>query len=106
MEDHHSYFVFTASDDMEPAANHTADVKGFIADQLDNATATARGNLIVGEWSCALVDSALSDVPDQMAARQEFCQGQEQVYVNTSAGWHFWSELYHRIPSPLTSCVS
>ena len=94
VEDHHSYFVFTADDASRDAKAETNVVKGSVYHDLSSASGAQRRNLVVGEWSCALVDSALSDVPDQMAARQQFCQGQEQVYVNTSAGWHFWSKLY------------
>ncbi len=36
-----------------------------------------------------------------MLARQKFCQGQEQVYRNTTAGWTFWSAYLFSLASHL-----
>lgn len=91
VEDHHSYFVFSDPEMSQDAKQDTAEVEGSIADQLANAEESERRNLIVGEWSCALVSDALKDQPDEMLARQQFCEGQQQVYTNTTAGWMFWS---------------
>ena len=91
VEDHHSYFVFTDADASRDASQETANVKTSVADQLSSSSSDERRNAIVGEWSCALVDNALKDQSDTMLARQKFCQGQEQVYKNTTAGWTFWS---------------
>ncbi|KAH9952177.1 glycoside hydrolase superfamily [Amylocystis lapponica] len=91
VEDHHSYFVFTSSDESEPASQHTADIQGPIANSFSVASAKQRRNLVIDEWSCALTDDSLSyeDDPDQ--ARHDFCVGQMEVYTNTSAGWGFWA---------------
>jgi len=90
--DHHSYFVFTPGDESEPASQHTADIHSSINKQLSGASDEGHNNLIVGEWSCALTPESLSSEKDPMAARQQFCSGQQDVYTNSSTGWSFWSE--------------
>ncbi|KAJ7740724.1 glycoside hydrolase superfamily [Mycena maculata] len=89
VQDHHSYFVFTTQDDSESASNHTNDIETSIAQSL--AIASARGNLIVGEWSGALTPQSLSNEPDQDAARRNFSTAQMDVYSTTTAGWIFWA---------------
>ncbi|KZT68201.1 glycoside hydrolase family 5 protein [Daedalea quercina L-15889] len=89
--DHHSYFVFTPSDDAEPATQHTTDVETSIADSYAAASTEARRNLVIDEWSCALTPESLASVPDPDQARKDFCQGQMNVYTNTTAGWGFWA---------------
>ncbi len=101
VEDHHSYFVFTDADTSRDASQDTTNVKMSVAEQLSSSSAEERRNIIVGEWSCALVESALSDQSDAMLARQKFCQGQEQVYRNTTAGWTFWSAYLFSLASHL-----
>ena len=93
VEDHHSYFVFDSDDASRNATSDAAVVRTSVYQSLSSASNAQRRNLIAGEWSCALVDSALTNMTDPSLARQEFCQGQEQVYANTTAGWHFWSEF-------------
>ncbi|KAI0692384.1 glycoside hydrolase [Cytidiella melzeri] len=91
VQDHHSYFVFTPQDDSEPAAQHTSDVEGDIAEYLQTASNRQRRNLVIDEFSCALTDESLKDEVDPDEARREFCTGQMEVYANTSAGWAFWA---------------
>ena len=38
VEDHHSYFVFTSSDQSEPASGHISDIQGPISDSLEDAS--------------------------------------------------------------------
>ncbi|KAI0062333.1 glycoside hydrolase [Artomyces pyxidatus] len=91
VQDYHSYFVFTPSDDSESAHDHTADIKGFIANSLTNASKNQRRNLVVDEWSCALTPKSIANEPDQEGSRTKFCTGQMGVYTNATAGWSFWS---------------
>ncbi|KAF8894654.1 glycoside hydrolase superfamily [Infundibulicybe gibba] len=92
VEDHHSYFVFTPSDSAEPAAQHTADMRNTVADELSGAATRARGNLVVDEWSCALTPQSMESAgPNGSEARRNFCTAQVEVYTNTTAGWSFWS---------------
>ena len=90
VQDHHSYFVFTPSDDEEPATEHTSDIKGAIAGSLAKASAQQRRNLVVDEWSCALTAESLLHESDPDGARRDFCTGQMTVYANDTAGWGFW----------------
>lgn len=90
VQDHHSYFVFTPSDDEEPATEHTSDIKGAIAGSLAKASAQQRRNLVVDEWSCALTAESLLHESDPDGARRDFCTGQMIVYANDTAGWGFW----------------
>ncbi|KAI0724054.1 glycoside hydrolase superfamily [Cerioporus squamosus] len=91
VQDHHSYFVYTASDASESASHHTQDVHEFIAKDLGAASDHQRRNLVVDEFSCALTDQSLAgeDNPDE--ARREFCEGQMEIYQNETAGWAFWA---------------
>lgn len=90
VQDHHSYFVFTPSDESEPASQHTSDIQGGIADSLRDASLQERRNLVVDEFSCALTGDSLQDESDPDQARREFCTGQVNIYANTTAGWSFW----------------
>jgi glucan 1,3-beta-glucosidase len=94
VQDHHSYFVYTASDEAEPASQHTADIETAVTESLSNASAQQHRNLVVGEWSCALTPKSLSQDADPEKSRKEFCTGQMEVYANTTAGWSFWCK-YH-----------
>lgn len=95
VQDHHSYFVFTSSDDAEPASQHTDDIKGPISSSLANCSTQERRNLVVDEWSCALTDQSMANAADQNSTRQNFCTGQMQVYANDTAGWSFWCMCFH-----------
>jgi hypothetical protein len=107
VQDHHSYFVYTASDNAESADNHTKDIEGNIAGSLLQASSRERRNLVVDEWSCALTPESLSKEANQTKARQEFCFGQLGVYTNVSAGWGFWCELLSSLrPCTLADVVS
>ncbi|CCL98443.1 uncharacterized protein FIBRA_00440 [Fibroporia radiculosa] len=89
--DHHSYFVFTPSDNTEPASQHTSDIQGSIADSLRSAASQARNNLVVDEWSCALTPQSLAGESNPDQARRDFCIAQLDTYTNATAGWGFWS---------------
>ncbi|THG97588.1 hypothetical protein EW026_g4424 [Hermanssonia centrifuga] len=91
VQDHHSYFVFTPSDDSEPASQHTSDIQNGIAATLASASNQQRRNLVVDEFSCALTDQSLQGESDPGETRREFCTGQMQVYANATAGWSFWA---------------
>lgn len=92
--DHHSYFVFTPSDDAEPASQHTADVEGYISTSIATASTQARRNLVIDEWSCALTPQSLANESDPNQSRRDFCTGQMDMYANTSAGWGFWGMTF------------
>lgn len=91
VQDHHSYYVYTASDQSQSAGGHVTDIKGSIRDQYQKQSDIARRNLIQGEWSCALAPSSLAQATNQSRAQTSFCTNQMAVYGKTSAGWHFWS---------------
>lgn len=91
VEDHHSYFVFTPSDQAESAHGHTHDVNTTIFSSLANTANLEKGNLVVAEWSCALTDKSLSQESDPKAAQLAFCTEQMEVYASSVAGWAFWS---------------
>ncbi|KAI0319374.1 glycoside hydrolase superfamily [Amylostereum chailletii] len=91
VQDYHSYFVFTPSDETMAAHDHMANIKGSIANSLRTASAQARRNVIVGEWSCALTAESLAQESDQAESRREFCQTQMDIYTEVAAGWSFWS---------------
>jgi glucan 1,3-beta-glucosidase len=90
VQDHHSYFVFTASDDEKPASQHTGDIQGPISATLDRASNKQHGNLVIDEWSCALTPKSIANESDPLQARKDFCTSQMDVYSNTTAGWSFW----------------
>lgn len=87
----HSYFVFTKQDENKSASQHTKDIKTSISDSLAAASANQRGNLVVDEWSGALTRQSLSNEPDEVAARRDFCTAQLEAYSNYTAGWSFWA---------------
>ncbi|THH29640.1 hypothetical protein EUX98_g4554 [Antrodiella citrinella] len=85
VQDHHSYFVYTASDKAKSASQHTADIKGSIKSQLQSASNKQHRNLVVDEWSCALSAGASA------SAAEDFCNAQMNTYTSTAAGWSFWA---------------
>ncbi|KAH8833859.1 glycoside hydrolase [Flagelloscypha sp. PMI_526] len=89
VEDHHSYFVFGASDSGKPASEHTQNINTTISHQLVSGLSGI--NAIVGEWSCALTPQSLSMEVNPEESRRQFCLAQLTLYDNTTAGWHFWS---------------
>ncbi|EIN07450.1 glycoside hydrolase, partial [Punctularia strigosozonata HHB-11173 SS5] len=91
--DHHSYFVYTPRDASESAHKHTSDIEMYTAADLSHASATTKGRLVVDEFSCALTQQSLAKEADQDGARRAFCSGQDQVYLNSTAGWAFWSYM-------------
>lgn len=90
VQDHHSYFVFTPSDEAEPASQHTSDIQGHISDTLAKASDKQHRNIVVDEWSCALTSQSIANEPDKDQARRNFCEGQMDVYSSITAGWSFW----------------
>lgn len=92
VQDHHSYFVFTPSDDEEPTSEHTSDIESQVEGSLTQASAQQRRNLVIDEWSCALTTDSLAHESNPVAARKDFCTGQMGVYANATAGWSFWCE--------------
>ena len=105
VEDHHSYFVFTAQDSSEPVAQHESDVEGGIGGSFAAASQRQRNNLVIDEWSCAITDQSLSSAPNRDEAFRDFCTAQLDTYTNTTAGWGFWGRSLptHLIWSELTS---
>ena len=95
VQDHHSYFVFTDSDRMEKASQHTADVRGGIAEALGQVSDKQHRNLVIDEWSCALDWKSLQNetMDDVEQDRKDFCTTQLNVYTNTTAGWGFWCKF-------------
>ena len=95
VQDHHSYFVFTDSDRMEKASQHTADVRGGIAEAFGQVSDRQHRNLVINEWSCALDWKSLQNEKsdDVEQDRKDFCMAQLGVYTNTTAGWSFWCKL-------------
>ncbi|KAF9566286.1 glycoside hydrolase [Agrocybe pediades] len=91
VQDHHSYFVFTPSDNEESGTNHTADVEGAISQSLVQASTKIHRNLVVDEYSCALSPDSLKNEQDAEKVRQTFCTDQIKVYSNATAGWSFWA---------------
>ena len=96
VQDHHSYFVFTDSDRMEKASQHTVDVRGGIADSFGQVSDKQHRNLLIGEWSCALDWNSLrNETSDNVERdRKDFCMAQLDVYTNTTAGWSFWCRFF------------
>ncbi|EPQ28427.1 uncharacterized protein PFL1_04253 [Pseudozyma flocculosa PF-1] len=94
VSDHHSYYVYTDSDQGTSAQGHISQLDGEITGEFEAASAKARRNLIVGEWSCALADSSLKGIKgaDRDAAQRDFCEAQRNVWETTTAGWTFWSK--------------
>ncbi|KAG8805200.1 Glucan 1,3-beta-glucosidase 3, partial [Serendipita sp. 401] len=91
--DHHSYYVFTAYDSSRSASAHTADLgpTGVVGSELRDVGQSLNGNLITGEWSCALSEDSLKMESDPISARRQFCEVQEQAYQKSGSGSFFWS---------------
>ncbi|KAG6919916.1 hypothetical protein DXG01_013265 [Tephrocybe rancida] len=104
VQDHHSYFVFTPSDQNEPASQHTSDVKGPIFKSFADASSKERRNLVIDEWSCALTPESIAHEADKDQARRDFGKGQMDMYSATAAGWSFWSYFKEDCENDLGWC--
>ncbi|WFD34571.1 hypothetical protein MCUN1_001412 [Malassezia cuniculi] len=91
VQDMHSYFVFTNSDRSTSAQKHTTNIEGSYQKSLQKLAKTARGNFIIGEWSCALNPQSLTSSSDKTKSTAEFCQAQVESYGKAAAGYFFWS---------------
>ena len=91
VQDTHSYFVFTDNDKNMPASKHTSQIKGPLLSQMNNTASQARGNLVVGEWSCALNERSLQSSDNKQQATAQFCQAQTDTYLESTAGMIYWS---------------
>ncbi|PWN20541.1 glycoside hydrolase [Microstroma glucosiphilum] len=89
--DDHSYFVFSSADKALSVNAHIANIEGSYTKTLSAARTKARGNLVIGEWSCSLDSGSLTGVSDVTTATSDFCRAQLAAYTNTTAGMHFWS---------------
>lgn len=91
VQDTHSYFVYTEQDRDMSASKHTSHIEGEVQKSMSKLADTARGNMVVGEWSCALNPNSLKNSNNKRAAATEFCQAQTSTYLNATAGVIFWS---------------
>lgn len=91
VQDHHSYFVYTSSDQSMSADDHTSKIQGSLLQSFEKQSDVARRNVITGEWSCALSPSSLSKTKGRKEAQTDFCKAQVDAYRTAQAGWTFWS---------------
>ncbi|KAF8321394.1 glycoside hydrolase [Cantharellus anzutake] len=91
VEDHHSYFVYTPSDQSASATSHTNDINSGVLKSLTSTSELGRRNMIIGEWSCALTPQSLSMENHPSDSQRTFCEGQMNIYSEAAAGWTFWS---------------
>lgn len=91
VQDTHSYFVYTQQDRDMSASKHTTHIEGEVQKSMSKLADTARGNMVVGEWSCALNPNSLKNSNNKKDATTEFCQAQTSTYLNATAGVIFWS---------------
>ena len=91
VQDTHSYYVYTKQDQSMTANQHTSQIKGQILTSMQGMAKTARGNMVVGEWSCALNPNSLRSSKHHKTAYSDFCQAQTDTYRNATAGALFWS---------------
>ncbi len=91
ISDHHSYYVYTPSDQALSAQGHISKLDGSIFNQFAQQSSVARRNLIVGEWSCALAWSSIQNSKNPNKDQMEFCQTQQDIWQTTGSGWTFWS---------------
>lgn len=91
VQDTHSYFVYTKQDQDMTAKKHTSQIKGPIEKSMSGMSKTARGNMVVGEWSCALNPNSLRNSNNKRKSTSQFCRAQTDTYLNSTAGVMFWS---------------
>ncbi|KAF8212362.1 glycoside hydrolase superfamily [Mycena galopus ATCC 62051] len=91
VEDHHSYFVFTADDKKKSTSQHTEDIRTSVTKSFQ--TDSNNRSLIIGEWSCAQSPQSSSQETNPAAARRDFGMAQLDAYSdrNTTGGWSFWT---------------
>ncbi|WVF67132.1 hypothetical protein IAT40_001877 [Kwoniella sp. CBS 6097] len=92
--DHHLYRCFTDEDRKKSGYQHAQDLRGGFKNTFSGFSETAKGNIVVGEWSAALDNQSfrpgLSD-GEKDAERREFVKAQLELYEGTSAGYWFWT---------------
>ena len=91
VQDTHSYFVYTQQDRDMSASKHTSHIEGQVQKSMSDLADKARGNMVVGEWSCALNPNSLRNSNNKRAATSDYCRAQTSTYLNATAGVMFWS---------------
>lgn len=91
VSDHHAYYVYTPADQALSVQGHIDKLDTSIADKFKRQARVARGNLVVGEWSCALARSSIKNSKRPEEDQREFCRTQQELWQAKTAGWTFWS---------------
>ncbi|EST06233.1 Glycoside hydrolase, family 5 [Kalmanozyma brasiliensis GHG001] len=91
VSDHHAYYVYTPADQALSVQGHIEKLDTSITDKFTRQSKVARGNLVVGEWSCALAESSIRNSKNRQQDQREFCRTQQEVWQTKTAGWTFWS---------------
>lgn len=89
--DHHYYYCFTDEDRKLSPQQHIDQIRNSA--ELSNCGQTARGNIVVGEWSLATDPESkrLTSGPELGALRQSFGYTQLAKYIENIGGCFFWT---------------
>ncbi|WWD16555.1 hypothetical protein CI109_100982 [Kwoniella shandongensis] len=92
--DHHLYRCFTGDDKHKSGIVHAKELRGHFKDIFAGQSDTAKGALVVGEWSASLDPQSFpQDISDgeKDAQRREFVYSQIELFEKHAAGWWFWT---------------
>ena len=90
--DHHLYRCFTPGDVLKSAKDHASLAKrgGGTHSWMSGMAQRANGNVIIGEWSCALHHTSFRS-GDKRAQQADWGHSQLQMFNELCAGSFFWT---------------
>ncbi|WVQ64857.1 uncharacterized protein L199_003026 [Kwoniella botswanensis] len=92
--DHHLYRCFTDQDRQKDGYAHAHDIRSGFKNTLSGQSESAKGNIIIGEWSASLDPHSFPpNIPDteKDAHRREFVKAQLELFEEKTAGYWFWT---------------
>jgi glucan 1,3-beta-glucosidase len=92
--DHHLYRCHAEHDQKKSADQHVQELKTSFGNEFGGHCGTAKGNVVVGEFSAALNPNSLpKGIPDGERDRyqREFVRAELEMFERHAAGWWFWT---------------
>ena len=91
--DHHLYRCFTEEDKSQNGDQHARNLRSGFAHTFEDQSASAKGSIVVGEWSASLDPKGLGNMSDteKDRHRREFVKAQLELFEKSSAGYWFWN---------------
>ncbi|EIW66615.1 hypothetical protein TREMEDRAFT_45727 [Tremella mesenterica DSM 1558] len=91
--DHHLYRCVSPQDTSRSMDELTHDLRHGFSGYFGGVCDTAKGSVVIGEFSATVAPTSLPNVPDgeKDRLRREYVKAQLDLYERCTAGWFFWT---------------